>query len=80
MALLASPDNISNKNGAFDKKRYNIVKRISAGSFVPKHTYDVFSKLISREMNKDLTVWAIDDIDAHIKWIKSKINEIREVK
>jgi len=76
MALLTGKDNSSNKNGMFDKKRYNIVERISKGSFVPKHTYDVFSKLISDEMNPDLTVWASEDIDAHIKWIKNKIEKI----
>lgn len=78
MALLTSPDNSSNSNGMFDKKRYNIVKRISKGSFVPKHTYDVFSKLISEKMTPDLTVWTEDDIDAHYKWLKMKFNEIKK--
>lgn len=50
MSLLTKSDNSSNKNGMFDKKRYNVAKRVSNGSFVPKHTYDVFSKLISEKM------------------------------
>ena len=77
MALLTGPDNSSNSNGMFDKKRYNIVRRISRGSFVPKHTYDVFSKLISDKMTPDLTVWKTDDIDAHFEWIKKRIIEIK---
>jgi uncharacterized protein with ParB-like and HNH nuclease domain len=78
MALLTKPDNSSNKNGMFDKKRFNIAKRISNGSFVPKHTYDVFSKLISEKMTPDLTVWAERDIEEHEVWIKNKINDIKE--
>jgi len=80
MALLTSSDNSSNRNGMFDKKRHNIVKRISGGSFVPKHTYDVFSKLLSEKMSPDLTVWTTTDIDAHFEWLNKKINEIRNVK
>jgi len=77
MALLTGKDNSSNNNGMFDKKRRNIVKRIIKGSFVPVHTYDVFSKLILEEMDPNLTVWTEKDIDAHTKWIKNKIEEIR---
>jgi hypothetical protein len=80
MALLTGPDNSSNSNGMFDKKRLNIVKRISGGSFVPKHTYDVFSKLISPQMTPDLTIWTINDIDAHTGWIINEIEKIRERK
>jgi len=84
MALLTKSDNSSNSNGMFDKKRLNIVNRISKGSFVPKHTYDVFSKLISKKMTPDLTVWTIDDITAHSEWIKewrkNKIHNLQESK
>ncbi|MGL4908979.1 MAG: DUF262 domain-containing protein [Bacteroidales bacterium] len=80
MALLTSSDNSSNSNGMFDKKRHNIVKRISGGSFVPKHTYDVFSKLISENMTPDLTIWTATDIDTHFEWINQKINEIKNTK
>lgn len=75
MALLSSPDNSSNSNGMFDFKRQNIVKRISEGSFVPKHTYDVFSKLISAKMKPDLTVWTEEDIKAHSEWIIDKSSQ-----
>ena len=72
MALLKLSDNISNGNGMFDKKRRNIAKRVSEGSFVPKHTYDVFSKLIHSAMIPDLTLWTAEDIKLHADWIESK--------
>jgi len=77
MALLTGSDNSSNGRGMFDDKRYNIVERISKGSFVPKHTYDVFSKLFSKETIPDLTVWTPTDIEAHFEWIKEKIKNIK---
>jgi len=70
LALLTKSDNSSNSNGMFDSKRINIANRVSNGSFVPKHTYDVFSKLISENMNPDLTVWSEKDIIAHEEWIE----------
>jgi len=77
MALLSSPDNSSNGNGMFDYKRHNISKRISAGSFVPKHTFDLFSKLLSQKMTPDLTVWTENDIDSHSEWIGSILTQIK---
>ena len=77
LVLLSDSDNSSNSNGMFDQKRNNIVKRISKGSFVPKHTYDVFSKLISSNFDLDLSVWSEKDIDAHTKWIGESINKIK---
>jgi hypothetical protein len=78
MALLSSPDNSSNGNGMFDRKRYNIVKLVASGSFVPRHTYDVFSKLISPDMTPTLTVWNESDIDANEKYIKEKFKRIKD--
>jgi len=78
MALLDIRDNIANSNGMFDFKRLTIVKKISAGSFVPKHTYDVFSKLLSSDMSKDLTAWKETDINAHGNYIVEKIKSIQE--
>lgn len=77
MSLLTKSDNSSNKNGMFDKKRYNVAKRVSNGSFVPKHTYDVFSKLISEKMTPELNVWTEKDIQTHEQWIKTKFTAIR---
>jgi hypothetical protein len=78
MALLTRGDNSSNSNGMFIKKRHNIVSRVSKGSFVPKHTYDVFSKLISDKMSKDMAVWSDMDITAHQTWILSKIENLKK--
>jgi hypothetical protein len=77
LALLTSSDNSSNSNGMFDRKRNNIVKRISTGSFVPKHTYDVFSKLLSDQMTPDLTAWTEKDMSAHQDWIINKLTDIK---
>ena len=78
MALLSGGDNSSNSNGLFDAKRQNIVKLISRGSFVPPHTYDVFSKLLSDKMEPDLTVWTEEDINAHELWINERIEIIKK--
>ena len=78
MALLSGSDNSSNSNGLFDAKRLNIVKLISKGSFVPKHTYDVFSKLLSDKMEPDLSVWSKKDIEAHEEWIKARVESIKK--
>lgn len=77
MALLSGKDNSSNSNGLFDAKRQNIVRLISKGSFVPKHTYDVFSKLLSASMEPDLTIWSEQDIISHENWITSRIESIK---
>ena len=77
MALLTKSDNSSNKNGMFDKKRQNIARRVSLGSFVPKHTYDVFSKLVSENMTPELNAWTEKDIEKHGEWIIKKIAEIK---
>jgi uncharacterized protein with ParB-like and HNH nuclease domain len=77
MALLTKSDNSSNKNGMFDKKRQNVARRVSAGSFVPKHTYDVFSKLVSDKMTPELSAWSASDIEIHEQWAKDKIQNIK---
>lgn len=79
MALLTKSDNSSNKNGMFDKKRQNIARRVSLGSFVPKHTYDVFSKLVSENMTPELNAWTERDIEKHGEWIIKTIAEIKKV-
>jgi hypothetical protein len=78
MALLTRSDNSSNSNGLFDAKRKNIVSLISKGSFVPKHTYDVFSKLLSADMEPDLRVWSEKDIKAHKDYLDKRIKQIKE--
>ena len=57
---------------------YFIAKRVSNGSFVPKHTYDVFSKLISEKMTPELNVWNETDIQKHEEWIKTRVSAIKK--
>ena len=78
IALLTDIDNRSNSNGMFDYKRKNIAEKVSYGSFVPKHTYDVFSKIFTDDINPNLTVWNSDDINAHREWIIEKIKKIKD--
>lgn len=79
MALLTKSDNISNKNGMFDKKRHNIAKRVSCGSFVPKHTYDIFSKLLSEQMTPELNAWTETDISKHEEWVINRITTLKNM-
>lgn len=84
MALLTVGDNSSMSNHMFNYKRLNLTNRVSKGSFIPSHTFDVFSKLIeikdennkSITMNSNLELWSKDDIDVHLKWIKQKLDSI----
>jgi hypothetical protein len=78
MVLLTPGQNSSNSNGMFDYKRINISKMVKTGDFVPRHTYDVFSKLISANMTADLKVWNETDINEHAEYIKAKFNFIKD--
>ena len=73
MCLLSGKDNASNGNKFFDEKRDNILKRIQIGSFVPKHTFDVFSKMFKNADTSNMSLWSIDDIEAHKMHIKSTL-------
>ena len=79
MALLTKEDNSSNGNGMFDAKRINIAKKVKNGSFVPPHTYDVFSKLLSEKMSTGLEVWNENDIDEHLRCLQEKIKLIKGI-
>jgi len=79
MALLSVGDNASMSNNMFNAKRLNLAKRVSKGSFIPKHTFDVFSKLIEvdkKTMNGNLKVWTMQDITTHQEWIESRLKGI----
>ena len=73
MCLLSGKDNASNGNRFFDEKRINILKRIQIGSFVPKHTFDVFSKMFENADTNHMTLWSIKDIEAHKDYIKNTL-------
>ena len=73
MCLLRKEDNSSNSCGFFDEKRTNILKRIQKGSFVPKHTFDVFSKMVFEKNPGDFERWTNENIVAHNDVIANKI-------
>ena len=73
MCLLSTKDNSSNGNLLFSEKRENILKRIQSGSFVPKHTFDVFGKMYNNpDMN--LQSWSKYDDIAHKSHIQSNLS------
>lgn len=77
MCLLTDKDNASNGCGFFDEKRTNILQRIRKGSFVPKHTFDVFSKMVFEENPGDFERWTNDNIKNHSTAIKKAIESIK---
>jgi hypothetical protein len=74
MCLLTSSDNSSNGCGFFNEKRTNILKRIQKGSFVPRHTFDVFSKMIPGLDVSYSKLWTQHDIKMHTQYIESLLN------
>ena len=77
MCLLTDKDNSSNGCGFFDEKRTNILERIRKGSFVPKHTFDVFSKMVFDTEPGDFERWTNTNIINHSVVIKTAINTIK---
>ncbi len=77
ICLLARKDNSALGNGFFHDKRQAILRRIQSGSFVPKHTFDVFSKMIGG-LTDDLETWTARDISVHSKHIGNLLRAITE--
>lgn len=75
LCLLSSEDNSSMGCGMFKEKRQVIRNRIARGSFVPRHTYEVFSKMISAE-DDSLDVWSKADIEKHQAEIERRVREL----
>lgn len=80
MALLSKGVNSSLSNGFFNTKRIILLQKINRGSFVPKHTIDIFSKMLDikseYKFDKSLTTWTQTDIVANKNWIETKAKEI----
>jgi uncharacterized protein with ParB-like and HNH nuclease domain len=76
MALLTGEDNSSNSNGQFDAKRTNILELVRNGKFVPKHTFEVFSKIILPDPG-NLRNWSRKNIDEHAMYITNAINKLK---
>jgi hypothetical protein len=79
MCLLTGGDNSSNGCRFFNKKRENILELIQKGSFVPKHTFDVFSKMIPELKSEDLKVWSKSDMERHIHYINRELVSVIKV-
>jgi hypothetical protein len=75
LCLLSPGDNAAMGCGMFDEKRNAIRDRIARGSFVPRHTYEVFSKMIVGA-NDSLDVWSKADISKHQCEIERRIGAL----
>lgn len=72
MCLLTRGDNASNGCDFFKEKRKNIYNLIADGSFVPKHTFEVFSKMFLKNPGT-IEVWTKDNMDDHKTIIVDRI-------
>jgi len=75
MSLLALPDNSSNGCGMFKLKRENVNEMIQNGSFVPKHTFEIFNKINVK--SESLIKWTNDDSIKHFQYIENVITKLR---
>jgi hypothetical protein len=74
MCLLTGGSNSALGCMFFEGKRYKVLELIQKGSFVPKHTFDVFSKMI-KGLDSDLKQWSKPDIEGHAQYIATTILE-----
>jgi uncharacterized protein with ParB-like and HNH nuclease domain len=75
MSLLALPDNSSNGCAMFKLKRDNVNEMIQSGSFVPKHTFEIFNKVIIDSDN--VITWTKADAKKHLQYIENTINNLK---
>lgn len=88
MALLSDKINPALSNSFFNDKRIKLLKKINEGNFVPKHTIDVFSKMLNpviveenntnveKKLDNTLTTWTNKDIEVHKHWILKRASAI----
>lgn len=69
LALLATRDNSSFSNLSFESKRQRLINRVREGSFVPTHTFAVFSKLVLAA-SKQFDQWSRMDIQHHAEYLQ----------
>ena len=72
MCLLTGSSNSALGCKFFIGKRKKILELIQQGCFVPKHTFDVFSKMID-EVDPDLKQWSKKDIIGHTSHISKTV-------
>ena len=81
LCLLSSKDNSAMGCGMFNEKRKVIRDLIDRGNFVPRHTYEIFSKMIVSDGDGDsLDSWSDIDIEKHESVIEKRICELMEEK
>ncbi len=81
MALLGGGVNSGLSNQPYVVKRKLLFDKINAGYFVPKHTIDVFSKVLSsdnekKQFSSDFVEWNQQDVEAHIQWMKDRLDSL----
>ena len=77
MSLLAPPDNSSNGCAMFKLKRENVNEKIKNGSFVPKHTFEIFNKVLLK--SDSLINWTKQDSDKHLEHIENTLNKLKSI-
>ena len=75
MSLLALPDNSSNGCAMFKLKRDNVNEMIQSGSFVPKHTFEIFNKINIK--SDSIIKWTKSDADNHFNYIATTIANLK---
>lgn len=82
MALLSRGDNSALSNNPYIAKRNILFYLKNKGKFVPRHTMDVFNKVLNTPSGKpfesDIHVWTNNDIAAHIAWMEKRYVKIKE--
>lgn len=82
MALLPGGANSALSNNPYIAKRGILFAKHNCGYFIPRHTMDVFNKVLNTPTDKsftpDLLTWNNEDIKAHIAWMEKRNISIRE--
>jgi len=77
LALLATKDNSSFSNLPFAQKRQRLISRVQTGSFVPTHTFSVFSKLVLADRGH-IDQWTRADILSHATYLVQEHARLRK--
>lgn len=75
MSLLTLPANSSNGCAMFKLKRDNVNEMIQNGSFVPKHTFEIFNKI--NIQSDSIVKWTKKDADNHFDYIVKTIANLK---
>lgn len=80
MALLSGGANSALSNNPFLAKRSILFDLIKKGKFVPRHTMEVFNKVLNTPndmpFTSDIHKWTNEDVHTHIAWMEKRSEEI----